>query len=430
MELRRRTMKNTLFYALPALVLSMVLFSACTEEAAVNDPSNGLIVNQSYVAIGDNASAGFQSGALNEYAQEYSYPNLIAQQIGASFVQPLLPGDGTGTIIKIVSMSPPTLETSAFKAATPLNVNHPVPYNNLSIPMAIISDADDSSDVNQRAAERSNPFYPTVMRTQAAFGYSLIDQAVILQPTFITFALGGYDVMGYAIYGGTRGTDATGTLPTDGDDFKKNFKKALDLLTERAANAKVIVANIPDITTMPYFTRIPHLVPHPANPGQYLDIYITDSQGAVRKAGVGDMILLTAQSLLADTTNTIGLLPTTPLSSVFVLDTDEKSKALAAISEFNKTIKSEADAHGFAFVDLHALYDQMSKGEYDIIAGEKFSGEFITGGFYSLDGIHPSSKGSAIVANAFIDVMNAQFQANIRKVSISQIPGIPVPLTK
>ena len=64
------------------------------------------------------------------------------------------------------------------------------------------------------------------------------------------------------------------------------------------------------------------------------------------------------------------------------------------------------------------------------IAGESFNAGFITGGVFSLDGVHPSAKGQGIIANEFIKVMNDQFGANIAYVNIASLPGLAAPSNK
>jgi hypothetical protein len=49
---------------------------------------------------------------------------------------------------------------------------------------------------------------------------------------------------------------------------------------------------------------------------------------------------------------------------------------------------------------------------------------------FSLDGVHPSSKGAGIVANEFIRVMNSSFGMNVASYDVSKAPGIPAPLAK
>ena len=43
------------------------------------------------------------------------------------------------------------------------------------------------------------------------------------------------------------------------------------------------------------------------------------------------------------------------------------------------------------------------------------------GGFFSLDGIHPTNTGYAVVANTFIDAMNAAFKTTVADVNLSTV---------
>ena len=65
-------------------------------------------------------------------------------------------------------------------------------------------------------------------------------------------------------------------------------------------------------------------------------------------------------------------------------------------------------------------------GDFDsgtVVNGIKFKTSYITGGLFSLDGVHPSSQAHGIVANEFIKVINSKFGANIPLIDVSSIPG-------
>jgi lysophospholipase L1-like esterase len=41
---------------------------------------------------------------------------------------------------------------------------------------------------------------------------------------------------------------------------------------------------------------------------------------------------------------------------------------------------------------------------------------YVTGGSFSLDGIHPSPRGYALIANAFLDAINSKYGSTLKKV--------------
>jgi len=59
--------------------------------------------------------------------------------------------------------------------------------------------------------------------------------------------------------------------------------------------------------------------------------------------------------------------------------------------------------------------------------GVNFSTQFVTGGAFSLDGIHLNSKGNALLANEFIKVINQYFGANIPGINANAYNGVKFP---
>ncbi|MFZ1731209.1 MAG: SGNH/GDSL hydrolase family protein [Bacteroidota bacterium] len=417
------------------MTAAFLLLSACSsKDNPIADPSMGSLDATTYVAIGNSLTAGYQSGALFQEGQMYSYPNLLAKQLGSvDFVQPLMPYPGTGEL-RILQ----TLYPSVSIISNGLTQNIPAdmltllrPYNNLGIPGAIVYDAIDESSILDRAQQRSNPFYMFIMRDQASFGKSMVDQAVKLQPTLLSFWLGNNDVLGYAVSGGVQGTntgvggDPPRTMPTERAVFQQVIQGAFAKIKASLPNTQVLVANIPNVTSIPFVTTVPRSIPNPTNPTQMLNIYYRNKSGNVGIAGENDYVLLTAQEQLG---KGIGLSPNAPLPSQYVLDNSEVAVTLQAVTDFNNILRTEAERNGFILVDVNALLDDIKVNGY-YVAGEKYTTSFITGGLFSLDGVHLSSRGNAVVANKFIEAMNSAYGANIRYVNFNDIPGIAAPVT-
>jgi hypothetical protein len=116
------------------------------------------------------------------------------------------------------------------------------------------------------------------------------------------------------------------------------------------------------------------------------------------------------------------------LPSAFVLDEAEISTLLGAVTAYNNIIYTEALRQGFTLVDMYAFFDKLST-ESIKIAGETYTMGYITGGVFSLDGVHLSARGNALVANHFIGVMNEAYGASIHNVQLHTLPGIPAPGT-
>src|SRR2546429_936309 len=74
-----------------AALLSLIGAAACTDHAAKvlgPRPTNGIF--DSYVALGNSITAGYQSGGINDSTQKLSYAVLLAAQMGTRFAIPSL----------------------------------------------------------------------------------------------------------------------------------------------------------------------------------------------------------------------------------------------------------------------------------------------------------------------------------------------------
>ncbi len=82
-----------------------------------------------------------------------------------------------------------------------------------------------------------------------------------------------------------------------------------------------------------------------------------------------------------------------------------------------------ANANGLAFVDARSSLAQVATVGVPYEGGVLTS-EFVTGGGFSLDGVHPTARGYAYVANLAIDAINDTYNATIPKVLIGNYPTI------
>ena len=100
-----------------------------------------------------------------------------------------------------------------------------------------------------------------------------------------------------------------------------------------------------------------------------------------------------------------------PFRNEFVLTLAELNEIQNRIDLFNAAIRQKATAYGFAIVETGAFYDKLSSGfTYN---GASLSATFVSGGAFSLDGIHLNSRGNALLANEFIKAINKTFTAKI-----------------
>ncbi|BDD07685.1 hypothetical protein FUAX_01170 [Fulvitalea axinellae] len=114
-----------------------------------------------------------------------------------------------------------------------------------------------------------------------------------------------------------------------------------------------------------------------------------------------------------------------PIPTQYVLDENEYNLAEQARVAYNDFIKSRAKAYGFGLMDGEALIREFYEGE--IVGGIPANTNYITGNAISLDGIHPTERGYAIVANRFIEAMNnAGYSLHVSPINPNEYQGVVV----
>lgn len=453
-----KTLSATHIVATLAVTLALLLFAAgCAEdqptEQAEQPLNTGTANFTTYVALGNSLTAGYQSSALSQRDQPWSFPNLIAQSLKTSFEQPLIKDPGIGGRLRLVNLVPTIVSEASVNPTDPasnLNASLPRPYNNLGIPGAVVFDMLDESDFAAKSAQRSNPFFAQILRT-STFGKSIFAQAKALKPTFITLWIGNNDVLGYATTGGSG-------APTNPAAFNALYRGVLDSL--RTTGAGIVVANIPDVSAIPFFTTVgPSIAASlpqgialwyqengnrgPATRSTRLN---TASEPLLTLAGISYASLLgrptgqyyrdVAARLGApvsavigagiDTTKPFALHPQNPWPDPLTLDLDEQTIARTAVTTFNTIIDTLARNRNIAVVDFYSFLNTIKTNGLNVPGIGTFSTSFILGGLFSYDGVHPTSRGHAIIANEWLKVINTKFNASLPPLSIISAPGIPL----
>lgn len=355
-----------------------------------------------YVAIGDSLTAGYTSGGLVETYQTNSYPALIAKQLGISdFELPLISEPGIPALLKLYSLVPPVIAPVTLNPAewgTPLNLTLSRPYDNLGVPGATLYDALNTVSDN-------GGMHDLILRGLG----TQVEQAIALNPDLITVWIGNNDALGAVV----TGTAIPGVTLTPPDSFEAMYTQLIQALTSNT-QAKIVVATIPDVAAIPFVTTVPPYIINPATgepftwpdgtPMTYLGQNDDEQNPFVSP---DSFILLTALPYI---TQGYGIPEELggrgePLPPEVVLTPGETSTIREHLSAFNEAIVTIADQEGLSVVDVHGIFNEIVTSGYSI-AGIELTQEFLTGGIFSYDGIHPGALGYAIIANFFIDAMN------------------------
>ena len=382
---------------LPASLLALALGLPAGALFAVN---TGTADFSHYVATGDSLTAGFTSDSLIDTSQKVDYPATIELQATGSnsgFEQPLVSPPGIPPILQLHGLFP-TVIAPAAGIGQPENLTLPRPYDNLAVPGETVH-----SMIN--TVTDHGGLHDLILR---GLGTQL-QQAVGSKPTFITLWIGNNDALGAA----TSGIVIDGVTLTTLASFQADYTTIVQALA--STGAKMAIANIPDVTSIPFVSTIPPVVVNPKTNQPVLingqPVPLLGPDGPLRP---GDHVLLSAAADLAQGKGVPVALGGSglPLTDSDVLSIEETAAIKARVQQFNAVIQAQANAVGAAYIDASALLTQLATTGIEV-GGASFSSAFLTGGVFGYDGVHPTAFGYAYIANAFIQAINAQFGAEI-----------------
>jgi lysophospholipase L1-like esterase len=289
-------MKNKFIY----LAIIAAGFASCEpefENEVGANYSSGEADFTTYVAVGNSLTAGYMDGTVSRVGQTYSFPNLLAQQFalvgGGAFTQPSfaqdannlggilgVPGFNTRLVINaspkigpnggLVYDANKNIVTNGLQSIAGTSTITLAPqataYNNMGVPGA------KSFHLLIPGYGSLNPYFARHARTPNA---TVLADAMSKAPTFFTNWIGANDVLAYATTGGI-GTDRTGNPNiaaygmndiTDPSAFAFHYNLIINggthpvfgPVTGLTQNgAKGVVATIPSVTSIPFFTTVPY----------------------------------------------------------------------------------------------------------------------------------------------------------------------------
>lgn len=430
--IKNKQMKTTKYISIALIGLTFV---ACTKTEFDDFESlnSGTANFSNYIAVGNSLTQGFQDNGLhNEFNQQNnSYPAILAKQMNTNFLQPTVLGaDGSG-YLKLTSLAPDIDNVPAASGWN--NWDNNKKYNNLGISGIRLTDC---------VPTNGSTFSPTinqVITSQNPYG-KFLDFGSLFSPvtylehvknsnaTFYTCWLGNNDVLGWATSGGDDGEINISGIPipiktselTPVAVFRAKYDSIMGAFEKMGA--KGVCATIPDVTSIPFFNTV-------TLAAIGAEVWITEgpysnNPGNVRKATPDDLILLSTKDKFSTTTGH-GFVQANPLTHEEVLDKDEVAVVRNHTVLLNNEIKASANAHGAAIADMHEYMFSLKSGmTFDGVA---FDAKFIEGGAFSLDGVHPNTRGYALVANKFIEVINQAYGSNLRPVMVHDYRGIIFP---
>ena len=405
-----RTMNLLRGAAVAGLIGTLV---SCQAEHTVGPLYTGGPMFQSYVALGNSLTAGYQSGGIDDSTQQRSYAVLLAQQFGTRFAYPSLKNPGcpppissfqTGARVTPAGY-PPSTGGSCF-LRTPTSITDVL--NNVAVPGA------NSLDPTSSVGSGPNPLTTFVLG-----GLTQVQRALIAKPTFATIWIGNNDILAQAL----SGQPGTATPLTT---FTANYDAMISQLTAGAPNIKGVLLGVVQVAAAPQLFPAAAL----ASPlfvgglsqavGAPVQIHPDCLAGPGASSLINIQIITMLKTMVANNQPPIivcakGDVP--GLGDYLVLDVAEQAMVGALITSYNNYIAAKAASIGFAYWDPNPVLAQLAAVPGAINYPPNLASAAAPfGTAFSLDGVHPSTSTHILIANALIAAINAKYGTTVRTI--------------
>ena len=143
------------------------------------------------------------------------------------------------------------------------------------------------------------------------------------------------------------------------------------------------------------------------------DLFVLPSSsviGTINTANVGFLMSQGLSQALAGQFSVEGI--SLPLEDKWVLTPEEQQEISVATSAYNASISSVASGNGLALVDLDSILQEAASSGGFSSGGYSLTTSLVTGGLISLDGLHLTARGYALMANSFLEAIDATYGSN------------------
>lgn len=413
-------------WSFAAGALALVVLAACHDDRTTGPAGQAAFTR--YVAIGTSLSMGVQSDGVVYFSQQHDWTKLLAHQAFASFSQPLVAPPGCFSPIiaplqlarRLSGISTSTNPaTSTADTLCALFGVITLPTNDVAVDGANTYDAlyvtPETASVEGVKRRRQ---YRLVLPPKTTQVTGMLKQ----NPTLVSVELGANEVLGVASgllfpKAGYRGAAAQGTF-TPINIWQPVYDQLIDSV--KKTDAKVLLAGVPKPNGFVSLRTGDELYQDRAAFQSFGVIIAPDCEGSDNSIFVP--IKVTTAVATARATGQVQTLSCAdqPGTQDNILTPTDIQAVNALIDGMNSHIQSVAQANGWAYLDLAAVWAQWvtRRPAFSVVA--LFSCVSPYGQYTSLDGVHPTSQGYQEMANAAADALNTTYAF--------AIPTNPVPV--
>lgn len=447
-------MKNNFIY----LAILAAGFASCEpefENEVNSEYTSGDADFTSYVAIGNSLTAGYMDGTVSRVGQTYSFPNLLAQQFalvgGGEFTQPSYAED-VNNLGGLMLGGIPIADRRRVLDATQVNPNGSIgaveiiagtstievsnlqatAYNNMGVPGAKSFHlvAPGYGNIAGVALGQSNPYFVRHATSPTA---TVLGDAMTKNPTFFTNWIGANDVLSYATNGGAQSDGVTaaadhnstgnmnpatygGNDITNSGVFASVYSTIINTLI--SGGAKGVVATVPSVTSIPYFTTVPFAPLSPTALGGATNINALNAQLYGPLDGIFSAY---------GEPNRVNLLSATSANPILIYDADAIDRSAEITAALTGTLGAPTAA---AFGAVFGKARQTTAADLVVLPASSVIGTPNTSSpstLININGVsYPMANKWVLTANEKLKVANATASYNAAIVSIADANDLAV----
>jgi len=347
-------------------------------------------------ALGDSLTAGTQDAATLDEIQGTSWISQLATQVAVntnvlySFPSMRIDGTRIDPTEKPTNFAIPGLELEeAIEEVKPISLLEGLPVNLPAYLMPYWTEEEPQTTLDSLM--------------QALHNDSSTEQWVFLW-------LGANDALfDFTNYDHITGDVLNAETPSP-EEFFSLYKSILSRISDSNAT-HIFTFTIPDLTkTGFFFTSLD------------LALFLADDS-PMQIINAGDLVPLHVAVEIYFSVQ-FGADPAVILNSLMpneVLDLDEQALVIDRIAQYNDAIRVISHDNGAHLIDVASEFNDILDSNYELKTGRVLSRSWLGGGIFSLDGMHPSPTGQALITNAVIDELNDLLEREIPLIVIEDI---------
>lgn len=419
-------MPSRLHLVSAALVVSLAL-AACGDRASNTDvftgPESAALLRAEaphqgargvfhrYVAIGTSVSMGWASEGVIASSQGMAWPLQLARRAGREMSAPYIGFPGCRSpfrapLITFQRLSGESVGIPAqFLQCGPLDtLATQIPAANTAMNAARAADALRTTPENTTDLGNKQ-LYSRVLPP----GTTQVMAMEMQNPKFVSVELGANEVLG-----ATQGRFVPGVNVVPLPFFAADYDVILDRVARTVNTGAVLVGLVDDVRSFPSFRAGPELWANRQQFQAFGVIILPDCATSPNLIFVPQRVpaaIATAAQTQQPFLFSCAASPD-PTAIDFTLSPAEVAQVNGLLAQIDGYIAAKAQQRGWAYFRLDALYGRPGlKGPFSVV--QLMTSFQPYGPLISLDGVHPSAEGQAILADAAAQAINARYRLNL-----------------